>query len=70
MIEFKSAFLQTGKAKRDVYVKPLPECKTRTKFYWMLLAAAFGLVNCNAKCEEFIDQSLNNLEFSQLVSVT
>lgn len=47
-IDFKSAFLQTGEALRDVYVIPPRECHTRSH-YWLLLAASYGLVNANAK---------------------
>lgn len=47
-IDVKSTFLQTGIAERDVYVVPPRECKKRS-FYWLLLTAAYGLVNANAK---------------------
>ena len=47
-IDFTSAFLQTGEAKRDDYVVPLRECR-RKSFYWLLLTSAYGLVNANSK---------------------
>ena len=47
-IDFKSAFLQT-QAKRDMYVVPPRECKTRYRHYWLLSSAAYGLVNAGAK---------------------
>ena len=50
-IDFTSAFLQTGAAKRDVYVVPPRECR-RKSFYWLLLTSAYGLVNANAKWQE------------------
>ncbi len=46
-IDFTSAFLQTGDAKRDVYVIPSRECRRRS-CYWLLLTSAYGLVNANA----------------------
>ena len=46
--DVKSAFLQTGKAQRDVYVV-LPRESHDRAHYWLLLTAAYGLVNANAK---------------------
>lgn len=42
----KAAFLQTGLALRDVYVIPPRECPKKD-VYWMLLTAAYGVVNAN-----------------------
>lgn len=47
--DVKTAFLQTGKPNRDVYVKPPAECKRRNEEFWLLDTAAYGLVNANAK---------------------
>eukprot|EP00178_Gracilaria_changii_P001336 TRINITY_DN1187_c0_g1_i1.p1 TRINITY_DN1187_c0_g1~~TRINITY_DN1187_c0_g1_i1.p1 ORF type:complete len:639 (-),score=88.06 TRINITY_DN1187_c0_g1_i1:5196-7112(-) len=68
-IDFKSAFLQTGEATRDVYMIPPRECETRRRFYWLLLAAAYGLVNASAKWQKLSDSLLRTLGFSQLVWV-
>ena len=67
-VDFKSAFLQTGEAKRDVYVVPPRECATKS-CYWLLLTAAYGLVNANAKWQDHIDNFLFGLGLSQLVYV-
>lgn len=46
--EFKAALLQTGQAQQDVFVR-LP-CESQDKrCYWLLLSAAYGLRNANAK---------------------
>lgn len=47
-IDFKSAFLQSGQAVRDVYVVPPKGSKERF-VYWLLLTAAYGLVTASAK---------------------
>ena len=67
-IDFKSAFLQTGKALRDVYVIPPYESRDR-QFYWLLLTAAYGLVNANAKWQKQSDDCLRDLGFKQLLYV-
>lgn len=43
-----SSYVQTGKAQRDVYVLPTHKSSDRAH-YWLLLAAAYGMVNANAK---------------------
>ena len=63
-IDFTSAFLQTGDAKRDVYVIPPRECKNRS-FYWLLLTSAYGLVNANAKWQEHCDHLFVNIGLTQ-----
>ena len=50
-IDITSAFLQTGGAKRDVYVVPPRECHNRSN-YWLLLTSAYGLINADAKWQE------------------
>lgn len=67
-IDFKSAFLQTGRAKRDVYVIPSRESTDKGK-YWPLLTASYGLVNANAKWQEHSDILFNNIGLKQLVYV-
>lgn len=67
-IDFKSAFLQT-EARRDVYMVPPRECKTRHQHYWLLLSAAYGLANAGAKWQELSDDVLRGFGFSQLVYV-
>lgn len=47
--EVEAAFLQTGKAQRDVYFRPRREIKMKVSHLWVLLAASYGLVNANAK---------------------
>lgn len=63
--DFKTAFLQSGDATRDVYVKPPIECKYRNRFYWLLLAATYGLVNANLKWQHAIDAELTSLGLLQ-----
>ena len=65
-IDFKTSFLQTGSATRDVYMIPPRECFPRTRHYWLLLAAAYGLVNSNAKWQAHSDTCLTQLGFQQL----
>jgi len=67
-IDFTSAFLQTGNAERDVYVVPPRECGDRSN-YWLLLTAAYGLVNANAKWQKQSDDVLRSFGFNQLVYV-
>ena len=67
-IDFKSAFLQTGDAQRDVYVIPPRESGDR-QHYWLLLTAAYGLVNANAKWQQHSDYLLKSIGMKQLVYV-
>lgn len=53
----ESAFLQTGSAQRDVYVIPPKEGTDRT-VHWLLLTAAYGLVNANGKWQHQSDATL------------
>ena len=55
--DVKSAFLQTGKAQRDVYVLP-PKESADKRHSWLLLTAAYGLVNANAKWQSQSDEEL------------
>lgn len=65
-IDFKSEFLQSGCAECKVYVIPPRECKN-SSFYWLLLTAAYGLVNANAKWQEEIDSAFTSLGFTRLL---
>ena len=67
-INIKSAFLQSGSAERDVYVVPPREC-VKKGFFWLLLTAAYGLVNANAKWQDHSDSFLRDLGFVQLAYV-
>lgn len=60
--------LQTGKATRDVYVRPPRECSQR-EFYWLLHVTTYGLVNANAKWQWHSDCTLNELGLSAMVHV-
>lgn len=66
-IDFEAVFLMSGDARRDVYVIPPRECKTRYWYYWLLLAASYGLVNTNAKWQELIDGFVHEIGFIQII---
>lgn len=55
-IDVKTAFLQTGKAERHVYVIPPFESGDRGSKMWLLLRAAYGLINSNAEWQFQSDQ--------------
>lgn len=65
-IDVTSAFLQTGAAERDVYVLPPRESADRGRFLWLLLAAAYGLVNANAKWQVLSDALVLALGFEPI----
>lgn len=54
--DVKAAFLQTGLAQRDVYVRPPRESEMKGTHLWLLLTAAYGLVNANAKWQHQADR--------------
>lgn len=62
-VDVASAFLQAGPAARDVYVIPPVESQDRGKTLWLLLAAAYGLINSNAKWKMQSDELLFQLGF-------
>lgn len=64
-IDAKSAFLQTGKADRKVYVIPPNESEMKSTHLWLLLAAAYGLVNANAKWQAKSDSRLYEIGMTQ-----
>lgn len=47
--DVRAASLQTGDAKKDMYVKPPGEIRMRTTVVWVLLTAVYGLANANEK---------------------
>lgn len=63
--DVKAAFLQTGKAYRDVYVRPPRESHMKATHMWLLLTAAYGLVNANAKWQNHSDNLMFELNLSQ-----
>ena len=66
--DVKNAFLQTGMAARDVYVIP-PKESTNRKSLWLLLAAAYGLVNANSKWQIQSDKVLTDMGLEQCTYV-
>lgn len=64
--DVKSAFLQTGPAENPVYVRPPYEIQDKRRFYWLLQAAAYGLVNGNAKWHTQSDHLLLSLGLSRV----
>lgn len=62
-LDVKTAFLQTARASRDVYVVPPRESRDRGKFLWLLLTAAYGLVNENTKFQVQYDKVLLDFGF-------
>lgn len=63
-IYVKTAFLQSIPANRNVYVIPPRESQSRGVL-WVLLAAAYGLVNSNAKWQVKSDDALTSLSLVQ-----
>lgn len=63
--DVKAAFLQTGTASRDVYVKPPKESRMRSTHMWLLLTSAYGLVNANAKWQLQSHKCLTDLDLTQ-----
>jgi len=67
-IDFTAAFLQAGEATRDVYVIPPRESGDRM-FRWLLMTAAYGLVNAGAKWQEQIDSFLIDTGFKHVIFI-
>lgn len=63
--DVKAAFLKTGTAERDVYVRPPRESRDR-RHYWLLLAAAYGLVNANAKFQSQSNDLIRSIGLSHI----
>lgn len=66
--DVKSAFLQTGRAARDVYVVPPRESKQKNVL-WLLLSAAYGLVNSNAKWQVLSDRVFKDFGLKQSTDI-
>lgn len=66
--DVKTAFLQTGPANRSVYVIALKESRQKNVL-WLLLTAAFGLVNSNAKWKVQSDHFLAPLGLIQSTAI-
>lgn len=60
-----AAFLQTGAADRGVYVRPPTESRMRSSHMLLLLTAAYGLVNANAKWQSHSDSIMLELGLLQ-----
>lgn len=67
-IGIKGAFLQSGKAERDVYVGSPREC-VRKYFYWLLDVATYGLVNANAKWQCNSDNTFSDTGLKSVVHI-
>lgn len=67
--DVKAAFLQTGAAQRDVYVRPPKESAIMSSHVWLLLTAAYGLVNANAKWQSQFDAVMIALGIAQSKSI-
>lgn len=63
-VDVASAFLQTGPAERNIYLIPPSESSDRGRALWLLLFAAYGLVNANAKFQVQSDQMLISMGFN------
>jgi len=63
--DVKAAFLKTGSAGRDIYVKPPRESGMKSTHLWILLTAVYGLVNANAKWQVQSDRRLFELDLKQ-----
>lgn len=69
-LDVKSAFLQTGNAHRDVYVRPLRESTDRFKCLWLLLTASYGMVNANAKFQVQSEELLLSIGLKKVIEIT
>lgn len=61
----KGAFLKTGDAERDVWMIPPRESDMRKTHRWLLIVAAYGLVNSGAKWQHQSDEVLQRLKLVQ-----
>ena len=62
--DVKAAFLQTGEAYRNAYVRPPGESKMKSTHLWLPLTAAYGLVDANAKWQKQSDDVMFKLGLS------
>ena len=63
--DVKATFLQTGEAQRNVYVRPPKESQMKSTHLWLLLTAAYGLVNANAKWQNQSDNVMLDIGLQQ-----
>lgn len=68
-VDAKTAFLHIGKAQREVYVIPPIESEMRSTHLWLLLAAAYGLVNSNAKWQAKSDGRIYEIGLKQCQNI-
>lgn len=66
--DVKAAYMKTGKAARDVYVRPPREPKYR-RHYWLLFTAIYGIVNWNAKLQTQAYELILSLGLSSVTVV-
>lgn len=62
-LDVMAALLQTGPPSQDVYVIPPRESVDGGKVIWLLLTAAYGQVNANAKLKVQFDKALTEIGF-------
>lgn len=67
--DMESGFWRTGYASRDVYVRPRTERRKKSTRPWLLLKAAYGLVNCGAKWQIQSNEGLFELGLQQCQQV-
>lgn len=65
----ETAFIQTGKAERDVWIKPPTDSKMRSTHLLVLLVVAYGLINSNAKWQKTFDQLFKDFGLIQCQQV-
>lgn len=63
--DVKAAFLRTGRADRDVSVRPPLESEQKQR-YWLLLSADYGLGNSNAKFQVQADDLIITIRLCHL----
>lgn len=67
-IDFKSAFLKTGYANRDLHVV-LSRKSDNKNHYWLFLTAKHGLLNVGVKLQQQSDELLKSMGMIQLMPV-
>lgn len=68
-IDVKTAFIQTGKSTRDVYIISPMECNDSGKVLWLLLAADYGLKKTSAKWQVMSDSLLISIGFTHVAQI-
>lgn len=67
--DIKAAFLQTGTAQRDVYVRPQRESDIKGAHLWGVLTVSYVPVDANAKCQSQSDPPMYDKELTQSTHV-